>query len=64
MAMTETKNWTILKGKVVKIHRKWVTNRICPRIPFLTKRNKYQYLNGDIGDRYGFINKSRYDFRC
>ncbi len=62
--MNKTKTWTILKGKIVKIHKQWYTHRICPRVAFLTNRNKYKYLNSDIGDRYVFINKSKYDFRC
>lgn len=61
---SKRKNWTKLRGNVSKIHKKWFTHRICPRIGWKSRRNKYKYLNYYFADGYRFINKSHYDFRC
>ena len=59
------KKWTVLRGNVCKIRRNYTIFRICPRVYFLSRRNKYSYFNNiGIGDLYKFINKSHYDFRC
>lgn len=62
--MTKKNNWTKLRGKVYKLHRKWIERRVCPRVPYMTTRNKYRYISADVGHMYKFINKSHYDFRC
>ena len=57
------KNWTIWRGKVYKLHKKWIIYVICPRITFKSNRNKYDCFYC-MCDGYRFINKSHYDFRC